>query len=51
MMQSVKDAMDGMDGLLALVDVTQVGEQDRKIVLEMGPAEGAEGVGAATKST
>lgn len=36
MMQSVKDAMDGMDGLLALVDVTQVGEQDRKIVLEMG---------------
>ncbi|MGN0970759.1 MAG: GTPase Era [Aristaeellaceae bacterium] len=35
MMQSVRDAMDGMDGLLALVDATQVGEQDRKIVLEM----------------
>ena len=36
MMQSVKDAMDGMDGLLALVDATLVGEQDRKIVAEMG---------------
>lgn len=36
MMQSVKDAMDGMDGLLTLVDATQVGEQDRKIVQEMG---------------
>ncbi|MGN0746121.1 MAG: GTPase Era [Aristaeellaceae bacterium] len=35
MMQSVRDAMDGMDGLLALVDATQVGEQDRKIVQEM----------------
>ena len=35
MMQSVRDAMDGMDGMLVLVDATQVGEQDRKIVLEM----------------
>ena len=26
MMQSVKDAMDGMDGVLVLVDATQVGE-------------------------
>ena len=29
MMQSVKDAMDGMDGVLVLVDATQVGEHDR----------------------
>ena len=36
MMQSVRDAMDGMDGLLVLVDATQVGEQDRRIVAEMG---------------
>ena len=35
MMQSVRDAMDGMDGMLVLVDATQVGEQDRKIVQEM----------------
>ncbi len=35
MMQSVKDAMDGMDGVLVLVDATQVGEQDRTIVKEM----------------
>lgn len=35
MMQSVKDAMDGMDGVLVLVDATQVGEQDRAIVKEM----------------
>ena len=35
MMQSVHDAMDGMDGLLVLVDATQVGEQDRKIVTDM----------------
>lgn len=35
MMQSVKDAMDGMDGALVLVDATQVGEQDKKIVREM----------------
>ncbi len=36
MMQSVKDAMDGMDGMLVLVDATQVGEQDRAIVRDMG---------------
>ena len=36
MMQSVHDAMDGMDGFLVLVDATQVGEQDRKIVKDMG---------------
>lgn len=36
MMQSVRDAMDGMDGMLVLVDATQVGEQDRRIVAEMG---------------
>ena len=35
MMQSVRDAMDGMDGMLVLVDATQVGDQDRKIVQEM----------------
>lgn len=35
MMQSVKDAMDGMDGALVLVDATQVGEQDRAIVRQM----------------
>ena len=35
MMQSVRDAMDGMDGMLVLVDATQVGEQDRRIVTEM----------------
>ena len=36
MMQSVRDAMDGMDGMLVLVDANQVGEQDRRIVTEMG---------------
>lgn len=36
MMQSVRDAMDGMDGALVLVDATQVGEQDRTIVRQMG---------------
>lgn len=35
MMQSVRDAMDGMDGVLVLVDATQVGEQDRTIVKDM----------------
>lgn len=35
MMQSVKDAMDGMDGVLVLVDATQVGEHDRAIVRDM----------------
>lgn len=35
MMQSVREAMDGMDGMMVLVDATQVGEQDRSIVREM----------------
>ena len=35
MMQSVKDAMDGMDGVLVLVDATQVGEHDRANVRDM----------------
>lgn len=35
MMQSVREAMDGMDGMLVLVDATQVGEHDRSIVREM----------------
>lgn len=35
MMQSVRDAMDGMDGALVLADATQVGEQDRSIVRQM----------------
>jgi GTP-binding protein Era len=35
MMQSVRDAMDVMDGILVLVDATQVGEHDRAIVKEM----------------
>jgi GTP-binding protein Era len=36
MIQSVKDAMEGMDALLALVDATQVGPQDRSVVASMG---------------
>lgn len=36
MMQSVKEAMDGMDSILVLVDVTQVGQHDRQIVTDMG---------------
>ncbi len=35
MMQSVREAMDGMDGMMVLVDATQVGEHDRAIVTEM----------------
>ncbi|MBE5802962.1 MAG: GTPase Era [Clostridiales bacterium] len=35
MMQSVREAMDGMDCVLVLVDATQVGEHDRNIVKEM----------------
>ncbi len=35
MMQSVRDAMDGMDAMLVLVDATQVGEHDRSIVRDM----------------
>ena len=34
MMQSVKDAMDGMDGLIVMADATQLGAQDRKIIEE-----------------
>ena len=35
MMQSVREAMDGMDGMMVLVDATAVGEHDRTIVREM----------------
>ncbi len=35
MMQSVREAMDGMDGMMVLVDAIQVGEHDRSIVKEM----------------
>ena len=35
MMQSVRDAMDGMDGILVLVDATHITEQDRKVVADM----------------
>ena len=35
MMQSVREAMDGMDGMMVLVDATQVGEHDRAIVKGM----------------
>ena len=35
MMQSVRDAMDGMDAVLVLVDAAQVGEHDRAIAKEM----------------
>ena len=35
MMQSVREAMDGMDGMMVLVDATAVGEHDRSIVKEM----------------
>ena len=35
MMQSVRDAMDGMDGALVIVDATQVGAHDRSIVADM----------------
>ena len=35
MMQSVREAMDGMDGMMVLVDATQVGEHDRSIVRDM----------------
>ena len=36
MVQSVKEAMEGMDVLLTLVDVTAVGPHDRSIVASMG---------------
>ena len=35
MMQSVREAMDGRDGMMVLVDATAVGEHDRSIVKEM----------------
>ena len=35
MMQSVREAMDGMDGMMVLVDATAIGEHDRSIVREM----------------
>ena len=35
MMQSVREAIDGMDGMMVLVDATAVGEHDRSIVKEM----------------
>ena len=35
MMQSVREAMDGMDGMMVLVDATVIGEHDRTIVREM----------------
>ncbi len=35
MMQSVRDAMDGMDMMLVLVDATAIGEHDRTIVRDM----------------
>lgn len=35
MMQSVKEAMDGMDVILVLADATQVGEHDRQIIRDM----------------
>ncbi len=35
MMQSVREAMDGMDAMLVLVDATAIGEHDRTIVRDM----------------
>ena len=35
MMQSVRDAMDGVDGILLMVDASDVREQDRKIARDM----------------
>jgi len=35
MMQSVREAMDGMDGMMVLVDATAIGEHDRSIVRDM----------------
>ncbi len=36
MMQSVRDALKGIDGLLVMVDANAVGKQDRDIITEMG---------------
>ena len=42
MMQSVKDAMDGMDGVLVLVDATQVGRTaPSSVIWRASSAEGA----------
>jgi len=38
MVQSVNDAMDGMDALIVMVDATAVGNHDRSIVETMGKA-------------
>ena len=35
MMQSVKDALNGIDALLVLVDATAIGKQDAKVIAEM----------------
>ncbi len=35
MMQTVRDSLQGIDGLMVVVDVTQIGKQDRTIVTEM----------------
>ncbi len=40
MMKSVRDAMDGMDCLLMLADVTDLGERDLAIAKEMGAKKG-----------
>ena len=36
MMQSVRDALQGIDGLIVVVDATVVSKQDRDIITEMG---------------
>ena len=36
MMQAVHDALQGIDGLMVVVDATQIGKQDRDIVTVMG---------------
>ena len=35
MMQTVRDALQGVDGLMVVVDSTQVGKQDRELVTQM----------------
>ncbi len=35
MMQSVKEALSGIDALLVMVDVTAIGKQDRNVVMDM----------------
>jgi GTP-binding protein Era len=36
MMQAVRDALAGIDGLMVVVDATAIGRQDRDVVAEMG---------------